>query len=273
MASPTALSVLLSVIAALAAAAILLPSLLFKLASPRLAERVDADPALARPRSGDNDGEKRYAQFTALGFRPFGRTIESCWFMSPIKLYWRSLEGERWLASEDRRTFVSFHRLLRDEPVRFSVVSYFDGGGVIRSACPGAGLLSDEANAFWRTENRGVEPEELLDRHQRDLEALHRRRGLEARVMTLAEIAASERTHGRRIIAKVGEVSYGLINVYFITPTVLLSLFSVATRTPHNLASAICIGAIPFGVIRLIVVPLSRRRRVLRSHSVDPTAG
>jgi hypothetical protein len=91
--------------------------------------------------------------------------------------------------------------------------------------------------------------------------------------MTLAEIAESERTHGRRIIAKAGEVSYGLINVYFITPTVLLSLFSVATRTPHNLASAICIGAIPFGVIRLIVIPFLRRRRALRSHSVDLTAG
>jgi len=270
--SPATLSVLLSVIAVLATAAILLPSLLFKLARPRLAEHVDAEPALARPRSGDVDGEKRYGQFTALGFRPFGRTIESCWFMSPIKLYWRSLEGERWLTSEDRRTFVSFHRLLREEPVRFSVVSYFDGGGVMRSACPGAGLLSDEANAFWRTENRGVEPEQLLDRHQRDLEALHRRRGLEPRAMTLAEIAEAERTHGTRVIAKAGQVSYGLINVYFVTPTVLLSLFSVASRAPHNLATAICIGAIPFGVIRLIVIPFLRRRRVLRSHRVDLTA-
>ncbi len=273
MPSPATLSVLLSVIAALAAAAILLPPLLFKLASPRLAERVDADPALARPRSGDDDAEKRYGQFTALGFRPFGRTIESCWFMSPIKLYWRSLEGERWLASENRRTFVSFHRLLREEPVRFSVVSYFDGRGVLRSACPGAGLLSDEANAFWRTEDRGVEPEQLLDRHQRDLEALHARRGLEPRAMTLTEIAEAERIHGRRVITKAGEVSYGLIHVYFVAPTVLLSLYSFVTSTPHDMATVICIGAIPFGVIRLIVIPLMRRRRVLRSHSVDLTTG
>jgi hypothetical protein len=93
----------------------------------------------------------------------------------------------------------------------------------------------------------------------------------EPKAVSLAEIAEAERTHGKRIIAKVGQTSYG-IYVYFVAPVMLTSLFAVATATLRNPATAVCLGAIPFAVIRWIVIPLMRRHRVLRSHSEDLTS-
>jgi hypothetical protein len=100
-------------IAVVAAVAILLPALLFAIAPARLRKRVEAKSALAEPPTGDPDYQRRFRQFAALGFRPLGRTFGTCWFMSPIKPYWRSLQGERWLADREHLTFVSFHRLVR----------------------------------------------------------------------------------------------------------------------------------------------------------------
>ena len=270
----------LLVVALLASVAILLPALLFALAPVRLRNRVDANPALAEPRAGDPDYQQRFRQFADLGFRPLGRTFETCWFMSPIKPYWRSLEGERWLVDRERLTFVSFHRLVRDEPVRFGVVSYLPGDGVVRTTCPGVAgrVVSDEDALYWRTELRNVEPEALLRRHQATLAEITARRKLAPKRMTLEEVAANELLHGKRLISRSGRSGYSLSLSCFRGPALLTAfdwsfVFPAAGhharpgRSPlHHLALSLCIGAALFAFVRLVAMPLSRRDAILASH-------
>jgi len=269
-------------VAIAASVAILLPALLFAIAPVRLRNRVDTDPALAEPSADDPDYQLRFRQFAALGFRPLGRTFETCWFMSPLKPYWRSLQGERWLADREHRTFVSFHRLVRDEPVRFGVVSYLPGDGVVRTTCPGTTgrVVSDEEALYWRTELRNVEPEALLRRHEASLAELAARRELAPKRMTLEEIAANELFHGKRLVGRSGRSGYSLIVSCFLGPALFSSFYwsfvfpavvrhgRPSPRSPlHHLAFSLCVGAALFAFVRLVMMPLGRRQAVLRSHA------
>jgi hypothetical protein len=269
MLSPAAADLLLWVVAGLVALWILLPAVMFKLAPVRLRNAVDDDPLLAEPPPGAPDYQRRFQQFAALGFRPLGRTFETCWFMSPIKPYWRSLQGVCWLTSEDGLTFVSFHRLIADEPVRFGAASYFAGGGMLRTTCPGVTgrVRADEEAREWRTELRDVDPEQLLRRHQKDLLGICLRRKLAPKSMTLAEIGAAEVAQGRRALGRGGGWAYKFIFVYFVAPALLT--FALANRhsSLHHPAAAICVGASVFAVMRLIVLPLKRHRRALSAHA------
>jgi hypothetical protein len=270
-------------IAILASAAILLPALLFAIAPVRLRERIEADPALAEPPPDDPDYQLRFRQFAALGFRPLGRTFQTCWFMSPVRLYWRSLQGERWLADRERLTFVSFHRLVRREPVRFGVVSYLPGGGLARTTCPGVmgRIVDDEDALYWRTELRNVEPEQLLRRHEASLAAISARRKLSPKRMTLEEISATELFHAKRLVGRSGRSGYSLIFAAFVGPVLLSAFYACfvtpalmgharsGLRSPLHLTLTICIGASLFAFVRLVMMPLNRRRAVLRSHAQE----
>jgi hypothetical protein len=266
-----------------ATVAILLPALLFAIAPVRIRERIEPNPALAEPPTDDPDYQRRFRQFAALGFRPLGRTFETCWFMSPIKPYWRSLQGERWLADREHRTFVSFHRLARREPVRFGVVSYLPGGGVVRTTCPGVtgrGVADEEA-LYWRTELRNVEPEELHRRHEASLAAISDRRKLAAKRMTPEEIAATELVHTKRLVSRSGRSGYSLIFSTFLGPALFaFSYWSFVApavirhgrwrHAPlHQLAVALCAGAFLFALVRLVFLPINRRLMIRRSHAGD----
>jgi hypothetical protein len=62
------------------------------------------------------------------------------------------LERERWLGAPDRRTFVELHRIILDEPVRFGAVTLVEGGGMVRTTCPGSGLSTDVGLRYRRAE-------------------------------------------------------------------------------------------------------------------------
>src|SRR5262249_34482526 len=136
---------------------ILIPAIVHSLGFIRLRCDVHEDAARAEPPAGDPDFERRFRQFRELGFVPVGLTIDPGWFITSFKWWWRTLQGCRWLASPDRRTFVNFSRLIHEEPVRFSVLTIFDGDGIVRTTCPGAGLPTEFENSR-RFELRNVDP-------------------------------------------------------------------------------------------------------------------
>ncbi len=129
------------------------------------------------PRGDDPDYERRYRQFEALGFRPVGTTRETAWFMFPFHWRWRS-RGSRWMRNDDGTMLVSFHRLIADEPLHFGALTLTSGEGLVRTTCPGAGVDSYPEVNFGRFELRNVEPAELVEEHQRNVDAFCREQGL-----------------------------------------------------------------------------------------------
>jgi hypothetical protein len=266
--SPQTAGLLLWVVAAVAAVAILVPALAFALFGPRLSKEVLADPALAEPPANDENYRRRFHQFAALGFRPLGTSIERCWFMSPIKFYWRSLQGNRWMGMDDGRTFASFHRLLPDEPVRFGAVTFFDDGSLVRTTCPGVfGATSERVRGYRRVELTGVEPERLLARHREEVEAFERERSVTVKQMTFAEAIAAEAVFSRQLVGRSGQSGYSFISTYFLLPAGIAYLLSRPGAPLHHPAAVICLGATVFAFFRMIVFTAARRRRALGRHT------
>ena len=160
---------------------------------------VREDPARAQPPAGDADYERRSAQFRELGFVPAGISMESAWFLTPFKWYWRTLEGERWFVSPDGRTFVTLNRLIREEPVRFGACTIFDGDAIVRTSCPGAGIATTSGN-YRRHELRKVDPAALLAAHAEHVEAFSRETGRLAREANMKEVADAESEHSRQLL-------------------------------------------------------------------------
>jgi len=268
MLSPQTAGLLLWVVAAVAAVAILGPALAFALFGPRLGKQVLAEPALAEPPPNDENYRRRFHQFAALGFRPLGTSIERCWFMSPIKLHWRSLQGNRWMGTDDGRTFASFHRLLPDEPVRFGAVTFFDDGSLIRTTCPGVfGATTERVRGYRRVELTGVEPERLLARHREEVEAFERERSVTVKPMTFAEAIAAEAIFSRQIVGRSGRSGYSFISTYFLVPAAIAYLLSRPGAPLHHPAAAVCLGATVFAFFRMVVFTAARRRRALGRHT------
>jgi hypothetical protein len=151
---------------------------------------VDGNAARAEPRLDDQDGQHRYRQFLDLGFRPFGWTRKHARFLTPLHWRWSAYEGTRWLASADDRTFVSFYRLVRDEPLRIGLMTSFEGGGAWLTSSPGAGIDDPADGNYGRAEERGVDAPELLARHEHHVEVFRAQRGLAIRQATMADVGA-----------------------------------------------------------------------------------
>jgi hypothetical protein len=268
--SPETAGLLLTIVAAIAAGAVLGPAVAFALFGARLSKESLADPKLAEPPANDENYRRRFEQFAELGFRPLGTSIERCWFMSPIKFHWRSLQGNRWLGMSDNQTFVSFHRLEPDEPVRFGAVTFFDGGSLVRTTCPGVlGTTTEKVPGYRRVELTGVEPEQLLARHRQEVEAFAKERSLTVKQMTFAEAVAAEAVFTRQIVGRSGQSGYSFIFNYFLVPTALAYLLSRPGSSLHNPAAAVCLGATVFAFFRTVVFTVGRRRRVLARHSTS----
>ena len=156
--------------------------------------------------------------------------------------------------------------------VRFGAASYFAGGGMLRTTCPGVTgrVRVDEDAREWRTELRDVDPEQLLRRHQQDLLGICLRRKLAPKSMTLAEIAAAEVAQARRAIGRLGGWAYKFIFTYFVAPALLTFALVNRDSSLHHPAAAICVGASVFAVMRLIVLPLKRHSRALATHATKP---
>ena len=269
MSSETA-SLTLTVVAAIASVAILGPAAAFALFGARLSKEILADPKLVEPPANDENYRRRFEQFAALGFLPLGTSIDRCWFMNPIKFYWRSLQGNRWLGMNDNQTFASFHRLEPDEPVRFGAVTFFEGGSLVRTTCPGVlGTTTEKVSGYRRVELTGVEPEQLLARHRQEVEAFARERSVAVKPMTFAEAIAAEAVFSRQIVGRSGQAGYSFIFNYFLVPTVLAYLLSRPGTSLHHPAAAVCLGATVFALFRTVVFTASRRRRVLARHTTS----
>src|SRR3954468_4059214 len=191
--------VLLALLAVAALVKVVVPPLMFRMGLLRLRVRVDDDPASAEPRGDDPRYGQRFEQFEALGFRPLGTTYETCWFITPFDWLWRS-RPIHWMTMPDQRTLASFHRLIDEEPVRFSAVTILEGGAMVRTTCPGTGRHQPPLlDSYRRVQLRGVDPTELVSRHQAEVAAFcaEQRRGVVA--ATLQHAADVEAALDRQI--------------------------------------------------------------------------
>jgi len=265
--SPQTAGLLLWILAAVAALAIVGPALAFALFGAHLSKEIIAEAALAEPPPNDASYRRRFSQFAALGFHPLGTSIERCWFMSPIKFHWRSLQGNRWLGADDGRTFVSFHRLLPDEPVRFGAVTFFEDGSLVRTTCPGVlGVTTERVPGYRRVEITGVEPEHLLARHRQEVDAFAQERNVAVKQMTFGEAVAAEAVFSQQVVGQSGQSGYSFVSTYFLVPTALAYLLSDPGDSLHHPAAAVCLGATVFAFFRLIIFTSARRRRALARH-------
>lgn len=268
-----AIATLVRVLALLLMGWIMIPPIMFALGRMRLRCEVREDPASAEPQVGDPDYERRYRQFRELGFLPIGITFESAWFLTVFKWHWRSLEGSRFLVSADGRTFVSFHRQIREEPVRFGATTVFEGDALVRTACPGiVSILAD----YRLYALRKVEPAALLDAHADYVESFTRETGRAVRQATLPEVASIDIKHSRRLIlglrkglaeTKFHLISYGLPSL---AAFVLLPR-SLGTQA-NRLALAMCLGGAFFAYVRFVLLESARKQVALRSHTEDVTS-
>jgi hypothetical protein len=231
------------------------------------------DPISVEPGSGDPSYRLRFTQLLAAGFRPLGTTMETCWFNTPLRWQRQSLQGERWLTSADRRTFVALHRLVLDEPVRFGAVTLLEGGGMVQTTCPGAGLSGDVGPRHRRAEVQNIDAVDLLRRHRRNVEEFCHERGLVVREATLRELAAEEITCTRLTLKKQKLRTYWqLMLVILVVP---LLGFALMLHTPgrqgrhlHDLAVSALTATAMFAVVRHHLLSVTLRQQALGRHGL-----
>ena len=259
--------------AALGLAWMLVPLLMVSIGWRPVRVTVTEDPLGVEPGSGDPSYRLRFSQLVAAGFRPLGTTVETCWFNTPLRWQRQSLQGERWLASADRRTFVALHRIVLDEPVRFGAVTLLEGGGMVQTTCPGAGLSGDVGLRCRRNEVQNVDAVDLLRRHRNNVEDFCRQRDLCAREATLRDVAAEQATCTRLTLKgqKVGSYWQILLAVLVVP----LLGFALMLYTPgredrhlHDLAVSALTATAMFAVVRHHLLNISLRQQALKRHGL-----
>jgi hypothetical protein len=264
---------ILCVAAALGLLWMLIPLLMASIGWRPVRVTVIEDPHSVEPGSGDPSYRLRFSQLLAAGFRPLGMTMETCWFNTPLRWQRQSLQGERWLASADRRTFVELHRIVLDEPVRFGAVTLLEGGGMVQTACPGAGLSGDVGPRYRRAEVQNVDAVDLLGRHRKNVEDFCRERDLVVREATLRELAAEDTTCTRLTIKGQKIRSYWqLILAILVVP---LLGFALMLHTPgredrrlHDLAVSALTATAMFAVVRHHLLNVAQRQQALKRHGL-----
>ena len=231
------------------------------------------DPLSVEPGPGDPSYRLRFTQLRAAGFTPLGTTMETCWFNSPLRWQRQSLQGERWLASADGRTFVALHRVVLDEPVRFGAVTLLQGGGMVQTACPGAGLSGDVGPRYRRAEVQNVDVVDLLGRHQRNVEEFCHERNLIVREATLRDLAVED-TACTRMTLK-GQKLRGYWQLLLLVLVVPLLGFTLMLHTPgredrhlHDLAVSALTATAMFAVVRHHLLNVSMRQQALKRHGL-----
>jgi hypothetical protein len=231
------------------------------------------DPISVEPGSGDPSYRLRFNQLVAAGFKPLGTTMETCWFNTPLRWQRRSLQGERWLGAPDRRTFVELHRIILDEPVRFGAVTLVEGGGMVRTTCPGAGLSRDIGLRYRRAEIQNVDAADLLGRHRSNVEEFCRQRGLAVRQATLQEVAAEDAACTRLTLKKLKTRGYWQLMLVILA--VPLLGFALMLHTPgradrhlHDLAVSALTATAMFAVVRHHLLNVALRQQALKRHGL-----
>jgi hypothetical protein len=231
------------------------------------------DPFSVEPGSGDPTYRLRFTQLVAAGFRPLGTSVETQWFSRPLRWQQQSVQGDRWLAAADGRTFVALHRVVLDEPVRFRAVTLFQGGGMVQTACPGANLSGDVGLRYRRAEVQRVDVVDLLRRHRRNVEGFCSERNLIAREATLRDLAEEDtactrltlerqriRTDWRLLLLVVGIPLLGFV--------LMLQAPGRQDRHLHDLAVSALAATAMFAVVRHHLLTVAVRQQALKRHGI-----
>jgi hypothetical protein len=231
------------------------------------------DPESVEPRVGDMSYRTRFLQFANLGYRPLGTTLETVWFNTPLRWVRRTLQGERWLAAPDNRTFVEMHRIVPEEPVRFGAVTLFEGGGMLRTTSPGAGLSGDLGPRYRRHEVQNVDAADLVGRHQRNVAAFVQELGLVVKTATLPEVAAEDAAASRLTLGRQKVRGYWqLVLAVCAVPALgfVLMLFTPGRqdRHLHDLAISALAATAMYAVVRHHLLTVELRNRALKRHGV-----
>jgi hypothetical protein len=267
--------VALALLALAALMKVVVPPLMFRMGLLRLRVLVDNEPASAEPAPDDPSYRARFDQFTALGFRPIGTTYETCWFITAYDWLWRS-HPIHWMTMPDGRTLASFTRLTDEEPIRFGAVTILEDGALVRTTCPGTGSAGQIPflENYRRVQLRGVDPAELVSRHQAEVLAFAAERGRSVVAATLQQAADVEAALVRLILPRISQANpEQTIKVTFggsALLTLVIRALSHGPLTWPDLAIAICIGAaICEATVRFVVRP-QFRTAVSASHVVAP---
>ncbi len=220
----------------------------------------EEDPAAAEPADDDPDYRRRYGQLRDLGFRPVGVVTERAWF---FLFHWFWSARHRCLATPDGKCFAALCRLDRGEALRINLTTFTTGGGVVRTAAPGAGVQY-HSECSVRTEFQGLEPDALLARHRECVDLFTRQQGVSAVSETLAGYAAADEDHERQMLPSFLDVGPALVAVFLLAPA-LLGLFvwwlvhgSIGGR---GVAVALCVGcAVYVLVTQGVILGLIRRQ-------------
>ena len=273
MSATVAIDWILCVAAALGLVWMLVPLLMVSIGWRPVRVEVVEDPITVQPGPGDPSYRLRFTQLVAAGFKPLGTTTETCWFNTPLRWQRQSLQGERWLASADARTFVALHRIVLEEPVRFGAVTLLEGGGMVQTACPGAGLSGDVGPRYRRAEVQNVDAVDLLGRHRKNVEEFCRERNLVVREATLRDLAVED-TACTRLTLK-GQKVRGYWQLLLMVLVVPLLGFVLMLHTPgredrhlHDLAVSVLTATAMFAVVRHHLLNVSLRQQALKRHGL-----
>ena len=273
MPATVAIDWILCVAAVLGLIWMLVPLLMVSIGWRPVRVEVVEDPITVEPGPGDPSYRLRFTQLAAAGFKPLGTTTETCWFNTPLRWQRQSLQGERWLASADARTFVALHRIVLEEPVRFGAVTLLEGGGMVQTACPGAGLSGDVGPRYRRAEVQNVDAVDLLGRHRKNVEEFCRERNLVAREATLRDLAVED-TACTRLTLK-GQKIQGYWQLLLMVLVVPLLGFVLMLHTPgredrhlHDLAVSVLTATAMFAVVRHHLLNVSLRQQALKRHGL-----
>lgn len=260
--------VVLYAAAIVAAASILTPVIMVSLRLSWLA--VDVVPEVgAEPKGDDPDYLRRYRQFAELGFQPAGATRETCWFIAAFHWHWRSHDYQRWMTAPDGQTLVVLYRMVAVEPLRFSISTVFEGGAVVRTTCPGAGIAC-ETERYLRVEYQNLEPAELLARHRQHAQAFAQSGGRAIKACTFAEAANAEVVHDHELLKSGSPRRRGVPDVLLLlaAPSLLAFQFlPMQGSTLHRGAIALVIGAMVYAGVRFLYLPKVIAQNALRTHA------
>jgi hypothetical protein len=231
------------------------------------------DPFSVEPGSGDPTYRLRFTQLLAAGFAPLGTTVATQWFNRPLRWQQPSVQGDRWLASADRRTFVALHRVVLDEPVRFRAVTLLEGGGMVQTACPGSNLSGDVGLRYRRAEVQNVDVVDLLARHRRYVEGFCNERNLTVREGTLRDLAVED-TACTRLTLERQKIRTDWRLLLLVAGIPLLG-FALMLQAPgredrhlHDLAVSVLAATAMFAVVRHHLLTVAVRQQALKRHGI-----